>query len=480
MTRNPWQSIVTILVAATLVVFLINQQEWSAAQWLTKAPSAGPPQVDSHDEMMIHVDDDDAAEANYSDDDGEYYAEDDEEGAFDDDYLEGVDDDYADDDDSDDDVEGGVDYVTDDNRDDDVKEGVDYVDDDGSDDDYYTEDANNEDKASDDDDSEGSSNAEDHGNDDDVVDEGANKDWPALSTIVDDQTGDLVKDAQFLVNFAIIAHPKCATSFTQTWLASHDEIEMHDHEIYAIRSGDPAELVLAMYELKTGPQYKRGFKSPKDVENVNALTVLAEYFPKTKLIIGLRHPVLWFESFYNFRLRQYGSMPPVDDLIGTLVDDMNGVSTDEARFHANLDNLRKTQRTKEELDLIGDPRQSSLPKSPNPVFLYEISQLYDEDETRKLQYVDDLKNYLGLTQDMKELADDSQEKHHNPPPGTIDICEHNKVRKILMKHATAASIWIREYFIASPDVTVSSPDRFKELVAAWMIDPCIARNQNRL
>jgi hypothetical protein len=471
MSRNPWQSIVTILVAATLVVFLINQQEWSTVQWLTnskdirdessKTPSAEPPQVDSHDEMMIHVDDDDAAEGNYLDDDGEYYAEDDEDGAYDDDYLQGADDDYADDD---------------------VEEGVDYVDDDdSSDDDYYTEDANNDDEASeDDDDSEDSSNAEDHGNDDDVVDEGANNDWPALSTIVDDQTGDLVKDAQFLVDFAIIAHPKCATSFTQTWLASHDEIEMHDHEIYAIRSGDPAELVLAMYELKTGPQYKRGFKSPKDVENVNALTVLAEYFPKTKLIIGLRHPVLWFESFYNFRLRQYGSMPPVDDLIGTLVNDMNGVSTDEARFHANLDNLRKTQRTQEELELIGNPRQSSLPKSPNPVFLYEISQLYDEDETRKLQYVDDLKNYLGLTQEMKELADDSQEKHHNPPPGTIDICDHDKVRKILMKHATAASIWIREYFIASADVTVSSPDRFKELVAAWMTDPCIARNQNRL
>ena len=302
--------------------------------------------------------------------------------------------------------------------------------------------------------------------------------WPALEAVVDEETGGLLQDPQFLVDFAIIAHPKCATSFTQKYLASHDEIEMHDHEIYAIRSGDPAVLVANMYELKPGSQYKHGFKSPKDVSNVNALTVLAKFFPQTKLIIALRHPVLWFESFYNFRLRQYGSMPPVDELIGVLKDDMNGVSTDEARFHANLDNLRKTKRTKEELELIGEERHSSLPKSPNPVFLYEISQLYDKDEERKLKYVSDLQRYLGLKQEMKELAEDKQEKHKNPPPGTIDICEHDKVRAILMQHATAASIWIREYFLESPDVIVSSPEYFNELVELWMVDPCDVREHN--
>jgi hypothetical protein len=439
--RSPWQSIATILVAATLALFLINQQDWWFAEWLTttttndddkeevassKVPTAEP-------SFSTYIDDDPMFQEDWYEQDDTMLQDDDDEGG--DFSMMGEDDNNN---------ERGDD---------------DNVDDEG---------ANN---AGDDDSSDDDATRDEEGNDDDFV-----EDWPAMQTIVDGQTGKLITDAQFLVDFAIIAHPKCATSFTQDWLASHDEIEMHDHEIYAIRSGDPAELVAAMYELKPGLQYTRGFKSPKDVENVNALNVLAQYFPKTKLIIGLRHPVLWFESFYNFRLRQVGEMPPVDNLIGVLNDDMNGVSTDEARFHANLDNLRKTQRTEAELDLIGVPRQSSLPVSPNPVFLYEISQLYDEDETRKLQYVADLKNYLGLAQDMKELVDDSQEKHRNPPPGTINICEHDAVRSVLMEHATAASIWIREYLLASPDVTVSSPDHFKELVEAWMTDPCIARN----
>jgi hypothetical protein len=30
-----------------------------------------------------------------------------------------------------------------------------------------------------------------------------------------------------------------------------------------------------------------------------AMNAIAQYWPNTGLIVGVRHPVLWFESFYN-------------------------------------------------------------------------------------------------------------------------------------------------------------------------------------
>jgi hypothetical protein len=59
-------------------------------------------------------------------------------------------------------------------------------------------------------------------------------------------------------------------------------------------------------------------------------------------------------------------------------------------------------------------------------------------------------------------------------PGIIDICDerYGLVRAELMKNAIAASRWIREYFLESPDVTVSSPEYFRSLLEGWMTDPC--------
>jgi hypothetical protein len=59
-------------------------------------------------------------------------------------------------------------------------------------------------------------------------------------------------------------------------------------------------------------------------------------------------------------------------------------------------------------------------------------------------------------------------------PGMIDICDaqYGPLRIELMKNAVDASRWIREYFLRSPDVTVSSPEYFRRLLKEWMQDPC--------
>jgi hypothetical protein len=99
------------------------------------------------------------------------------------------------------------------------------------------------------------------------------------------------------------------------WLADHPDVQMHRYELHALQTGQPAEMVRIMYELEPGFRYKRGYKAPRDITNAKALLAFAKYFPTTKLIIGLRHPVLWFQSFYNFRIRGGYSMPPAETLM---------------------------------------------------------------------------------------------------------------------------------------------------------------------
>jgi hypothetical protein len=152
---------------------------------------------------------------------------------------------------------------------------------------------------------------------------------------------------------------------------------------------------------------------------------------------------------------------------------MNGVSTGEAKFHVNLDNLGKTERTPAEQLLLGGGRHQHFPRAKNPVFLYELNQLHDSNATRTDRYLVDLQHYVGLQHPLSPI-NDKREKHDELIPGIIDICDvrYRLVRAELMKNAIAASRWVREYFLESPDVTVSSPEYFRSLLEGWMTDPC--------
>jgi hypothetical protein len=152
---------------------------------------------------------------------------------------------------------------------------------------------------------------------------------------------------------------------------------------------------------------------------------------------------------------------------------MNGVSTGEAKFHVNLDNLGKTPRTPAEQLLLGGGRHQDLPRAKNRVFLYELNQLHDSNATRANQYLVDLQDYLGISHQLPAIADGKKETHESPP-GTIDICDekYRYIRAELMKNARESSQWIREYFLKSPDVSVSSPEYFRSLVEEWMKDQC--------
>lgn len=299
-------------------------------------------------------------------------------------------------------------------------------------------------------------------------------DRPPLSELIGDNGANITGDVQFLLDFAIIAHPKTGTTEQLKWISKHEEVQAYPHEVNSLKDGKPAEFVRLMYELPTGKQYKRGYKAPRDIIVKASREALRKYWPKTKLIVGVRHPVLWFESWYNHQTRghhphYHGANPAVSMVGDNLPEDV--------RFHQNLAMLGKTTPH-------GDPLESTLlgflaknatnfDRFPNEVFLYEISQPFDPNRTRAETYSKDLSHFLGLSKPLLPLRH-SPEVHDTK---TIDVCDEKftELREELMKVGKAASEWIQKYFMELPNVTVSSPDHFKEILKTWLVDPCDQR-----
>jgi len=198
--------------------------------------------------------------------------------------------------------------------------------------------------------------------------------------------------------------------------------------------------------------------------------------------------VLWFESFYNFRVRQGYDMRPAHHplFLGPCTKEAHGVCTHEALFHHHLALLGKTNASSPDeigLFLPHPPRRRPThERIPNQIFLYEISQLYSDNETRAVMYRDDLAKYLGLTYPPSPIVRGSSnrtgdESNNTRSSNHLDICEdmYKPLRDELLKNGRAASTWIRTFFMDHADVTVSSPEYFRELLLSWMEDPCTNR-----
>jgi hypothetical protein len=368
---------------------------------------------------------------------------------------------------------------------------------------------------------------------------------PLLSDLVD-AAAQRVKSPSgvgFLLDFAIVGYPKTGTSFLLDWLArAGDQVLASTSEVHDLADGRVADFVAGLYRLRPGAAsegnsssssgggaspfpgagYKRGYKAPRDLQIPGAMSALDLYWPNAALIVGLRHPVLWFESYYNFRVRKGAPMPPADSSL--FLDPgcessgrARGVCADGCRYHAHLSRLGKTPMTSpEELGLLGSDgggpeAEAGRRPSRRRIFLYEISQLREasgpgaaavvggsDNSTRSSldggaatavaaraeRFRLDLSRFLGLD---RPLADDYSEPSQYLPNRTraLDICEprYSELRRHLMRNAREASTWIREYLLAprpsssassvAGDVVVSSPPHFRSLLRAWMSDPCL-------
>ena len=304
-------------------------------------------------------------------------------------------------------------------------------------------------------------------------------DTPLEELISDDDRG-VKGHVSHLLDWASIGHAKCATSFIMKWLNKHPEVATWDDEVCDLFDNRPAGLVKRLYTELPAGHYKRGFKCPAHFSR-RALRYFKRYFSKTRIIVGVRHPVRWFESFYNFRTRHGGAnytLPPTHKLIGECTPETDGICTDRANFHTNLAVFGKTNLTDPaEQNLIRFRKYTyqSTYEISNPVFLYDVAQFYDPDQQRAEAFKVDLQNFLGLKAPMPEPSAKDAGKSSRVKPKAMDIClpEYDDLRKELVIVGKRASMWIRKYFLKSPQVFVSSREHLEDILKEWKVDPCI-------
>jgi hypothetical protein len=118
---------------------------------------------------------------------------------------------------------------------------------------------------------------------------------PPLESIVNGWN--ISGDASWLLNFAIIGFPKTGTSTLMFLLGKHPQVRMFQDERCDMSYRRQAVLIRDLYnefQPVGSPELVRGIKCPGDLENTKlAMPLYQKFFPKTKFIVGIRHPVLW-------------------------------------------------------------------------------------------------------------------------------------------------------------------------------------------
>lgn len=275
----------------------------------------------------------------------------------------------------------------------------------------------------------------------------------------------ITKNVNWLMDFSIVGFPKTGTSTLMLYLKNHTEsIFIFDDERCELGWNQQIRLVYDLYK-EYHPDKLMGIKCPRDLEVDLALNNYRTYFPETKFIVGLRNPIRWFESFYNFRVHNEFPMRPPQDLVGKCKKFNQGVCTNRANFSQHLAKIENSRK----------------------VFLYETSQLKNSASTdgflKDLQEFLDLKTPLrGPMMHVKPGRKPVSKEHERELESKkIDICEdqYMGLRELLRKQASASSDWILGEFLSNPTVRVSNPDYFKSKLQEWHDDPCTVVDKNK-
>jgi hypothetical protein len=275
------------------------------------------------------------------------------------------------------------------------------------------------------------------------------------------------------LDFFVAGFPKCGTTTLLKTFDAHNETSVHPEEecsLARVFSDDIAYtgLMNKLNETSSDPNVKRGIKCPFGLSTPTAIKRLKDWFPDAKLIFGLRHPVFYFQSFYNYRVlmvhqkKLKGPIPSPESLIGS--NDWVRVSTDTARFEKTL-------------KMLGKASSDDSPPTPFRVFLYTLEQMEDENENRERKWRETLGSFLELKHQIQPL----QAANVNAFQGekgfdeTINICDtkYDNLRSVLVENGRESQRWIVEEFLQNPDVTVANAEHFGEILVQWGLDPCV-------
>jgi hypothetical protein len=314
-------------------------------------------------------------------------------------------------------------------------------------------------------------------------DDRGNGDRPPLSDLlfrVDENRSEIIGNVDWLMNYAIIGVPKTATAEVSRWLDAHPEILGFQPEVRSLYHRRPDELVELLYNLPLGQNYKRGYRSPRDITVGHTADYFRQFWPSTGLIVGVRHPVKWFESWINLRVRMFekeGFRMNSQSAREIPLRYLGKGLPHQIFYHRHLAMLGKTNSSNDpkQIELLTAVRGRSFPYrslTRNRVFLYDVSQPFDIDPDHSALFWRDLELFIGL----KTPLGPPTSRPYKNPHSTIDICDclYAALRSDILEVGKAASDWIATYFMDHPDVTISSKERFREMLATWNTDPCFA------
>ena len=253
-----------------------------------------------------------------------------------------------------------------------------------------------------------------------------------------------------------------------------------DGHLYPTDDPNHDSMVQALYDNfpRTADEFIiKGYQCSHHVQNPILMKEIAEYFPETKLIVTVSHPLKWFETHLA---QQDGSRglrgtapsssrrrPPAFMLTGgfhqylaivlgkTMLGPDERAPFDSYAAHQLLENKH-------------------IVNASNCIFFADVSQLDDSNQTRAFAFRQDLQNFLGLKEEelpLMPLACQEPALSNSK----LDICSKANaapIRTELMHISRNASSWFRKYFLKSPAVVVSSRDYLESLFESWMIDPC--------
>ncbi len=266
----------------------------------------------------------------------------------------------------------------------------------------------------------------------------------------------------FKLDFIMGGFPKTGSTSFLHLFQHHNETNVLEREMCAFSSDeDISTLSHLLDELPIKSKtMQRGIKCPVTLWNTNGLSKLSRTKKDLKLIIGVRNPVSWFQSFYNYRVTEMHDKnmvvtpPAPNKLISP--DSWKGVTTDGSRFDMALMQLGKVELGPNDLMLLGEHRRRVIPQPSLKIFLYTIDQLKDEDEERSRIFHRDLQRFLGLEEEIEHIP--VSNKNHftreNKYPETINICskKYNKLRSELVMNLKLSYRWIRSKFVDAEHV----------------------------
>ena len=282
---------------------------------------------------------------------------------------------------------------------------------------------------------------------------------------------------QNLVDFAVTGFAKCGTTFLQRKIlgaSPHIFMGAKDNrgnyeEMHQMAFGNLTGFLAYFQSHNSSTDNKRGFKEPLALMWEPTLYHLSTYFPEIKLIVAIRHPIPWFESLYNYRMRTVDSFSydfniTPHNRIGEckreikskwnvctsqhqpcITNEPGFGCTDWSNYHVHLSRLGWTPRNStREMTLLHNRLEQTYNFSQSRMFLMESKQLNSWNNlSRADALIHDLESFLdldvGSLPTFEQIPNESitREISEQALKRFISICdeEYGDLRQILLQQA---------------------------------------------